>query len=67
MGEKKNHLVHHFSLVLQSICNLIVYLMTPPFALTILPGKLFHTFMILYVGEKKKETLPDICSEFVFL
>lgn len=40
----------------------------PRFPLTILPGKLFHTFMTLCVGKKiKKATLPDICSEFVFL
>lgn len=33
------------------------------FALTILPGRPFHTFVIL--GMKKM--LPDICSEFVSL
>lgn len=35
------------------------------FALTIEPGRPFHTFVILRVKKKKK--LPDICSEFVSL
>lgn len=54
-----------FAIYLQSNC---LFNDLPLFALTILPGKLFHTFMILCVEKKKKEeTLPDICSEFVFL
>lgn len=35
------------------------------FALTIKPGRPFHTFVILC--RKKKKMLPDICSEFVSL
>lgn len=53
-----------FAIYLQSHC---LFNDLPRFALTILPGKLFHAFMILCMGKKKKETLPDICSEFVFL
>lgn len=55
-----------FAIYLQSNCLFNDLLL---FALTILPGKLFHTVMILRMGKKKKkkETLPDICSEFVFL
>ena len=57
-----------FAIYLQSNC---LFNDLPLFALTILPGKLFHTFMILCMGKKKKRNtswhLFWICFSLIFI